>query len=212
MEHLIPLYEIYDHIRDIKIETLPDQFVFKPNHSCGCVILCHNKYEMNWIDEADKMELWLRENYYYRLGEWGYKNISPKIMCEKLLQGEIIDYKFFCFSGKPILVRGISDRANGHYHSTWWDLDFNIISSDLEGIQLPKPKHWDEMIKIAGKLSEDFPFVRVDLYDIEGKVYFGELTFTPNNGMDQDIPDGWDKKMGALFDLKAYDPKFIIHK
>lgn len=167
---------------------------------------------MNWIDEADKMELWLRENYYYRLGEWGYKNISPKIMCEKLLQGEIIDYKFFCFSGKPILVRGISDRANGHYHSTWWDLDFNIISSDLEGIQLPKPKHWDEMIKIAGKLSEDFPFVRVDLYDIEGKVYFGELTFTPNNGMDQDIPDGWDKKMGALFDLKAYDPKFIIHK
>lgn len=208
-EHLVPLYGVYDSVAEIDIDALPEEFVLKPNHSCGCVILCHDKSQMDWEKEADKMELWLRQNYYYRMGEWQYKNIPPKIVCEKLLQGEIVDYKFFCCAGKPQIVRGVSNRKNGHYNSTWWDLNFHVLTSDLQGELVRRPPHWEEMLALSEKLSEDFPFVRVDFYDLEGKVYFGELTFTPNNGMDAEIPDDWDEKMGELFDLSDFDPKHV---
>lgn len=219
--HLVPLYGVYSSIQAIELDSLPEQFVLKPNHESGRVIICKDKNKMNWIKEADKMNNWLHENYYYWTAEWGYKNISPKIICEKLLSGEIIDYKFFCFKGMPVLAQINQKKDDGcSYRSGFFDLSFQQLSSVkkinwrnlIEKEPFQKPNQWEDMIKLARILSADFPFVRVDLYDLNGHIYFGELTFTPENGMGRDYPAGWDEKMGELFDLSAFNPKYVIQK
>lgn len=211
-QYLVPLYGVYDSIEEIDITQLPEQFVLKPNHESGRVIICRNKKEMDWVRTADTLNNWLHENYYHEWGEWGYKNIPPKIICEKLLTSDIIDYKFFCFGGAPVLVDIIGNRKSGGLYDDFFvDLDFKLIAVGEQRGEtatgnkiLKRPGQWEEMLKIAHVLSEDFPFVRVDLYDVDGSIYFGELTFTPANGMDAYLPAGWDQKMGQLFDLSKY--------
>lgn len=206
-QYLVPLYGVYDSIQEINIDQLPEQFVLKPNHESGRVLICRNKKDINWTKAADTLNRWLHENFYYEWGEWQYKDIPPKIICEKLLTENIIDYKFFCFKGNPVMAKIIGNRKDGDYDLCSVDLDFNFITGkDPEFYkEQGKPKHWNEMIRLAKVLSEDFPFVRVDLYDVKGKVYFGELTFTPANGMDSNLSTEWDKKMGDLYDLSVYD-------
>ena len=121
-----------------------------------------------------------------------------------MLHGKIIDYKFLCFNGIPVLLNVIANRKNGHYDLYNVDLDFSCIETEKEEEfreLFEKPKHWNEMVRIARVLSQDFPFVRVDLYDLEGKVYFGELTFTPADGMATYFSLGLDRKLGELYDL-----------
>lgn len=217
--HLVPLYGAYSSVQEINLASLPDQFVLKPNHESGRVIICRDKKEINWTHAADVMDDWLHENYYYWTAEWGYKNIPPKIICEKLLLGEIIDFRFFCFKGAPILVKITGKRNDeGYYRTGFYNLNFESIL-DYQKINpfnlirespFYKPEHWEEMIAIARILSADFPFVRVDLYNLEGKVYFSELTFTPENGMERDYPFDWDKKMGDMFDLTALNPMYVL--
>lgn len=205
-EHLVPLLGVYDSVEEIDISKLPKEFVFKPNHESGRVILCHNKDEINWRKKADVMQNWLRENYYYQTGEWQYKNIPPKILCEKMLHGDIIDYKFFCFKGEPVIVSIIKDRENTKYFKdVFTDLQCNVLAAGKGNYgSVIKPEHWEEMIGIAKILSKDFPFVRVDLYDLEGKVYFGELTFTPADGMDAYLSWELDKRLGDLYDVHGW--------
>lgn len=202
--HLVPLLGVYDRVEDIDLDELPEEFVLKPNHESGRVILCHDKREIDWRKQADVMKNWLRGNYYYQTGEWQYKDIPPKILCEKMLHGKIIDYKFLCFNGIPVLLNVIANRKNGHYDLYNVDLDFSCIETEKEEEfreLFEKPKHWNEMVRIARVLSQDFPFVRVDLYDLEGKVYFGELTFTPADGMATYFSLELDRKLGELYDL-----------
>lgn len=217
--YLVPLYGIYTAVKEIDLDKLPDQFVLKSNHASGQVIICQDKKRMNWVREADKMDNWLHENYYYRTAEWGYKNIPPKIICEKLLSGEIFDYRFFCFHGCPVIVKITGKQMDGyHYRTGFYDLDFQLIMDEskisernqIRTEPFQKPKHWEDMIRVARILSEDFPFVRVDLYNLDGKIYFSELTFTPENGMERDYPEGWDEKMGELFDWSAFDPRYVL--
>lgn len=207
-EHLVPLLGVYDSVEEIDISKLPREFVFKPNHESARVILCHNKDAVDWRKQADVMKNWLRENYYYQTGEWQYKNIPPKILCEKMLHGDIIDYRFFCFNGQPFYADITKDDRNGGVHKEIFvDMQFEYIA---KGVGNPafsafkKPDQWEEMMQIARILSEDFPFVRVDLYNLEGKVYFGELTFTPADGMDAYLPRELDKTMGDLYDVYAW--------
>lgn len=202
---------MYDSVDEIDLAVLPDKFVLKPNHSSGKVLICRDKRKINWIKAADIMRNWLRENYYDLTGEWGYKDIPPKIMCEKLLQGEIIDYKFFCFDGIPIIANVIGDRKEGGYHEIWVDLDFEslLLTQNSRGFssRITKPEHWEKMIQIAQILSKEFPFVRVDLYDLGGQVYFGELTFTPANGMDEGLSLAIDRDLGKRYDTLRWDIK-----
>lgn len=211
-QYLVPLYGVYDSIEKIDIAQLPEQFVLKPNHESGRVIICRNKEKMDWVKTADTLNNWLHENYYYEWGEWGYKNIPPKIICEKLLAADIIDYRFFCFQGSPVLAKVTHDRGHSS-RKAFLNLDFQSASMEdreSKNSLFQKPKQWNQMIQIAQCLSSEFPFVRVDLYEVAGAIYFGELTFTPANGMDSEIPDGWDLKMGKLFHLEAFNPQYII--
>ena len=214
--HLVPLLGVYDRVEDIDLDELPEEFVLKPNHESGRVILCHDKSKIDWRKQADVMKNWLRENYYYQTGEWQYKDIPPKILCEKMLHGEVTDYRFFCFCGEPFGVKITGGgRVEGHSRKiAFCSLDFDLIkmtdekNNPIDENMFEKPPHWNEMVRIARVLSQDFPFVRVDLYDLEGKVYFGELTFTPADGMDKYLPDGWDRKLGEQYDFSLFWEEF----
>lgn len=189
--------------------------MLKPNHSSGRVILCRDKEKLNKHDTSKKLTEWLKENFYYQNGEWVYKDIKPKIICEHLLQGEIIDYKFLCFHGVPRLLFTCSERETG-LKVTFFDMDFKrlpfIRKHPASDKVIKKPVFFEQMVKFAEILSQRFPFVRVDFYENEGQLYFGELTFFPGNGMEWFKPVEWDKKLGDLLDLSKVNTKYIIRK
>lgn len=211
-KYLVPLYGVYDHAEDIDLDSLPNQFVLKPNHSSGRVILCRDKSKLNWRKNVKILSEWLRENYYYQGGEWVYKKIKPKIICEHLLRGEMIDYKFLCFHGEPKMLFTCSERESA-LKVTFFDMNFKklpFIRKYPSSDKVKKPAFFDDMVRCAKILSKEFPFVRVDFYENEGRLYFGELTFFPGNGMEWFEPIEWDKKVGDLLDLSKIDKKNII--
>ena len=205
--YLVPLLGVYNSVEEVKLADLPEEFVLKPNHLSGEVLICKDKEHFDWSAARKRMKKWLKTNYYYQTGEWGYKDIQPRILCEKLLQENIIDYKFFCFNGRPTLVDVIGNRRkNKTYNDIFVDLNFDLIAVGANtggGLEVQRPKNWEEMIHIAQILSKDFPFVRVDLYD-EGQIFFGELTFSPANGMDAEMAEELDKRLGQLYDVDSF--------
>ncbi|WP_368895324.1 ATP-grasp fold amidoligase family protein [Priestia megaterium] len=205
-EYLIKQYGVYENPKDINLDVLPEQFVLKPNHGAGKVIICTNKLKMNWKKEFKKMRYWMKENYYYVGGEWQYKHIKPLIICEKLLEENIVDYKIFCFDGKPKFIQVIGNRKDGNYYSNYYDLNWGLI--DIDRVDhgnskevIPKPTKLKEMLEISKEISSDFPFVRVDLYEVGGRIYFGETTFTPANGLAKFNPDKYDQIFGSYLKL-----------
>lgn len=211
-EYLTPIYGVWDSADDIDPSKLPKQFVLKPNHSSGRVIICKDKDVLNWNVEFAKLWKWMKENYYYQNGEWVYKNINPKIICEKLLSGEMIDYKLMCFHGEPRLLFTCSDRESD-LKVTFFDLEFNklpFIRKYKSSDSIKKPQKFEEMIELSKILARDFPFVRVDFYENQGNLYFGELTFFPGNGLEWFEPFEWDKKIGDMLDLSRIEKEHII--
>lgn len=213
-KYFIPIYHIYNHIEDIEASELPESFVLKPNNSSGEVIMCSDKSKLAWGEVKNKLADWLHSNYFYVNGEWQYKNIIPQIICEKLLEGDIVDYGFFCFDGKPFICNAVykDDRETGKgYTECFYNLDFQQLDlrQDAQIKKVAKPLNWDKMIEIARKLSYGFPFVRVDLRECEGHIYFGELTFTPADGMEPFHPDDWDLKLGNQINLDKIPSEFL---
>lgn len=203
--YLVPLLGVFDSVNEIDLDKLPNQFVLKPNNASGEIIICHNKMQMDWRSQRQKLERWLKNNYYYKTGEWGYKNIKPKIICEKLLPGDIIDYRFSCSRGEPLLCNLTIDAGHSD-RQAYVDMTFQSVKDRFgrNNVFFKKPKEWEEMCRIAKTLSADFPFIRVDLYNIKGKIYFGELTLSPSNGMDKYLPDKWNKILGEKYDLTPF--------
>ena len=212
--YLVSLIGVYHSADEIDFARLPSAFVLKPNHESGEVLICKDKTRFDCKNAKKMMDRWMKENYYYHSAEWHYKNIPPKILCERLLPGDIVDYRFFCFAGQPVLCNITADR--GHTaRQGYVDADYQVVAdrmgrADGAVLNALRPKHWEQMLRMASILSEDFPFVRVDLYEIEGHLYFGELTFTPSNGMDLYLSVEWDKKMGEMYDLSTYNKKYVI--
>lgn len=210
-EYLAPVYGIYDAVDEIDLDALPNEFVFKSNHASGHVILCKDKSKMDWPKEFIKMEKWLLTNYFYTSGERYYRDITPKIICEKLHPGEIIDYKFVCFNRKPQYFYACSDRGKGT-KINFLDLEFKPLpfrKKELPKDNLKKPENFEKMVELAETLAQDFPFVRVDFYDIDGKIYFGELTFCPGGGLNPFVPPEWDLKVGEMIDLSLAKKEFV---
>jgi len=213
-KYLVPLLGVWDSPDEINFDLLPNQFVLKCNHNSGegmCV--CRTKEKIDIPTVKKKLRHALSKNYYYGGREWSYKNVHPRILCEQFIvdndpnntAGTLIDYKFYCFNGEPkflyVGVDDISSGTKGDAKLSFVDLDWKtppFYRTDHEPIpvDVEKPERFDEMIKIAKDLSKGFPFVRVDLYWVNEKIYFSEMTFYPGAGYGFFSPEEWEKRLG----------------
>ena len=208
-QYLIPLLGRWDRFEDIDFDTLPNQFVLKCNHDCASVIICRDKSTFDKEAARAKLTKSLKRNYYYGYAEWQYKDIIPCIIAEKYLHDvnseELCDYKFQCFSGKPYSCRIDIGRFTDHRRNVY-DMEWNLLpwqkghyhNSD-EAID--KPENYEEMVWVAERLSDGLRQVRVDLYNVGGRVYFGELTFTNGGGFEVFVPEEYDRVLGDMWDI-----------
>ena len=210
-EYIIPTLGVWNAFDDINFENLPEQFVLKCTHDSGGLVICTNKKQLNLDNARTKINKSLKTNYYKLFREWPYKNVIPRIVAEKFMvdnaTGELRDYKFYCFDGVVRALGIYSDRGTGKTtKADYCDRDFNWL--DLKwgyehATERPeKPLLYDKMIEIAESLSQGFPEVRVDLYQCNNRVYFGELTFFDGGGFDGFEPDSWDEIFGSWIALK----------
>lgn len=208
-EYLIPILGVYDNFDDIDFDTLPNQFVIKCNHDSGGVAICKDKATFDIEKARDKINHSLKKNYYYNGREYPYKNIKPKVVIEAYMEDqkekELIDYKIMCFNGIPQMSFTCSERYKDGLKVTFFDLDWNKLPFErhypASKVDIKRPKNYDKMLEFSTKLSKNIPFVRVDWYEINGRLYFGELTFYPGSGMEEFNPEYWDEKIGRLIDL-----------
>ena len=185
-EILNELYGVYENVEQIKFDTLPEKFALKCTHGCAYNIICKNKKYLNIEETKKKISDWLKEKYGYATQELHYTKIKPRIIAEKYLCDEKdrmpLDYKIYCFNGKAKCILVCSEREE-KLRLSYYDLNWNRVKYEKDSWSskedIRKPDNLQKMIVYAEKLSRDFPFVRVDLYNDKGKIIFGELTFTP---------------------------------
>ena len=210
-EHVPELYQVCDKFEDIDFSTLPNQFAIKCNNGSGTNILVRNKDDIDYDAISKEISTWKEVKTICTGREWAYKNIEPKIVVEELLvstdgtqDGALNDYKFLCFNGEPKVLwvdigRGV-DHRRAFYDMDWNDLGVVSNRTKLEE-PLQKPFGFERMLEIAKLIAKDFPFVRVDLYNVNQKIYVGELTFYPWSGCVQFTPDSFDFGLGEYFEL-----------
>lgn len=210
-EYIIPTLGVWEKFEDIDFNKLPKQFVLKCTHDSGGLVICKDKSKLNMEEIKKKINKSLKRNYYYSGREWPYKNVKPRIIIEKYMatdkQTELIDYKFFCFNGEPKFLyvsEGLSDHSTAKI--SFANMNYELLEfyrKDYKPfIELPKkPVNFEEMKELAKKLSKNIPFVRVDFYNVEGKIYFGELTFYPCSGYIPFEPKEYDEILGDMLEL-----------
>lgn len=209
-ELLNDLLGVYQKAEDIDLESLPDQFVIKGSHGSGFNVIVREKKDLNWRQTKLLLNSWMHQNIAWGGREWVYLNMPRHLIVEKYLEdetGELRDYKFFCFNGKPAFMQLEVGRYTDHNTRNFYDMNWNLMPFGKElphnpDIDIPKPAMFVEMKKIAGDLCRPFQFVRVDLYQVGGKVYFGELTFFPAGGAPDFVPSEYDEIVGEMWDLK----------
>lgn len=215
-EYIIPTLGVWDSFDEIDFNKLPNQFVLKTNNgggNCG-VIICTDKTKLNKKKARIKLKKSLKSSIYKRYREWPYKNVNPKIFAEQYMidksdinKGGLSDYKFTCFNGDADNVMVCLDRQSGSPKFYFFDREWHLMPLNVRGkntdpsFKLPKPACMDEMFQIAGKLSEGLPFARVDLYCVNNRPYFGEITFYPASGFDPNILPETEKYFGDKIDL-----------
>ena len=208
-EYLIPLLGVYDSFDEIDFSKLPDRFVLKCTHDSGSNVICRDKSKLDIGTTRAKLNKHLSRNYFWQGREWPYKNVKPRIVCEKYMVDEsgieLKDYKIFCFDGEPKLIQVDFDRFRDHKRNIY-DLDWNLVDLTIKYPRDPnktiaRPDKLDEMLDVARKLSAGIPHVRVDLYSIGDKIYFGELTFTHGAGYEPFYPESYNELFGSWLKL-----------
>lgn len=208
-DYIIPTLGLYDSVDEIDFDTLPDSFVLKCTHDSGGVVLVRDKSRLDVAAARKKLQQTMEKNYFYGGREPHYRDITPRIIAEPFLQddgaGQLLDYKFFCFDGEAKALFIASDRASGNVKFDYFDADYKSLdirqpypNSD---VRPEKPERYDQMLDIAQKLAQGHPHVRVDLYQVNGRVYFGELTFYHFGGMEPFTPEKWDRVFGDWLTL-----------
>lgn len=203
---IVPLYGVYDTFEQINFDKIPKQFVLKATHGCDMNLICTDKAELSLEAVKKKVNFWLHMNLAYMALELHYSYIQPRILCEKNLdtEGGIIDYKFHCHNGQVLFVLVCSERSDGNYRDVfmpdWTPRPEVVVNAKCNPSGIKKPASYERMLEIAKKLSEEFPFVRVDLYEVNGKIYFGELTFTPAAGILEHFSDEFLLEQGELWE------------
>lgn len=208
-QYIIPTLGVWDNFDDINFKELPNQFVLKCTHDSGGIVICKNKEELNIKEAKKKLQKHLLNNFYNFGREWPYKNVKPRIIAEKYMvdesQKELKDYKIFCFHGEPKMIQVDTGRFSNHRRNIYdinWNLQNIRAEHDCElETKIEKPVKLDEMLEIAKFLSKDIPHVRVDLYSIKDKIYFGELTFYHGSGIEKIGTTEDELKIGKWLDL-----------
>lgn len=218
-EYVIPTLGVWERPEDIEWESLPNQFVLKTTHGGGSVgvVICRNKETFDKEKAIRLLKKSLKQDIYAELREWPYKNVRKRIIAEPLMvndgqeNGDLPDYKFFCFNGEPHYCQVIKDRHTEEtidfFDVDWQHQEFvglNPAAGPAAGpaaVCPSKPLLYDKMLQIAKMLSENTPFSRIDLYEIKGKVYFGEITFYPASGMGVFRPDKYNEVLGQMINL-----------
>ncbi len=210
-EYIIPTLGVWEKFEDIDFDALPKQFVLKCTHDSGGLVICRDKKQLDLEDARKKINKSLKRNYYWHTREWPYKNVKPRIIAEQYMEDsvtkELRDYKFFCFNGKMKVMFIASERYNEATETRFdfFDRDFQHLDfrNGHPNADVPpaKPEKFEEMCVLAEKLSDNLPLLRVDFYDVDGKIYFGELTFSHWGGMMPFEPEEWDRKLGDWIEL-----------
>ena len=204
-KYLVPLLGVYDSFDEIDFSKLPEKFVIKCNHDSGSAYVCENKDNVNIKSLKLQYDFYLKRDFSLCTFETHYHNIKPRILIEQYLEKDINDYKFLCFHGKIYYVWVDFDRFTNHKRNIYdlnWNLqEFNQMCYGNYLNEFNKPNNFDEMIEIVKKLCEGFDQVRVDLYDVDGQIYFGEMTFTNGSGLEPIKPSSYDKMLGNLWGL-----------
>lgn len=210
-EYVIPTLGVWDSFDEIDFDKLPEQFVLKCTHDSGGLVICTDKSAFDVSSARIKLNKSLKTNYYWTKREWPYKNVKPRIIAEKYMQDtetrELRDYKFFAFNGDVKALFIATERANEHEETKFdfFDAEFNHLpftNGHPNAMQLPKkPENFELMKQLAEKLSGGIPHVRVDFYEVDGKVYFGEITFFHWSGLMPFEPEEWDSLFGDWITL-----------
>lgn len=212
-DYLIPLLGVWDDPNEINFENLPNQFVLKCNHNSGLgMCICKDKSKLNIKKVKKELKKGIKENYFLRGREWPYKNVKPRIIAEQYIvdsNGELNDYKFTCFNGNVDNVMICLDRFSGDTKFYFFNKDWKLLRINKRGkeapenFSLPKPQNLEKMFDIAAKLSEGIPFSRIDLYNVDGKIYFGEITFFPDSGFDPNLLEETNLLFGSKINLES---------
>lgn len=212
-EYIIPTLGVWDRFEDIDFDKLPKQFVLKTTHDGGSygIVICKDKDVFDYKAAKKTINRSLRRCSYKVMREWPYKNVKRQIIAEEYLEcmgnTDLIDYKFYCFNEQPLYCQVIKDRNSKETidffdqewnHQVFYGLNPKAIQSSYP---IDRPINYDKMVEVASKLSHNIPFARVDLYNIGGKIYFGEITFFPASGFGVFTPSEWDYKLGEWIKL-----------
>lgn len=208
-EYIIPTLGVWDRVEDIDFDALPNQFVLKCTHDSGGLVICKDKAKLDVEKAKQKLNKSLKKDFYYVGREWPYKNVKRRIIAETYMEdattGDLRDYKFFCFDGVTKAVRVDTERGTGDVKMDFFDREKNHLPFERNhrnaDVMPEIPENFEDMVAIADKLSEGYPHLRVDLYSVNGKIYFGELTFFAANGMAPFDPEEWDVIFGEWLTL-----------
>lgn len=210
-QYVIPTLGVWDSFDEIRFDDMPNQFVLKCTHDSEGLIIVKEKGLLDWNFARSKLNKALNQNFYYIGREWPYKNVKPRIIAEKYMEddvdGELRDYKFFCFDGEPKALFIATERASNDVKFDYYDLNFNHLEIKQKYKNsskcIRKPSNFNNMIEFSRMLSNKMPHVRVDFYEVNGKLYFGELTFYHFSGFMPFEPKEWDDIFGQWLQLPS---------
>jgi len=215
-QYLIPLLGVWDNFDDIDFNTLPNKFVLKTNHGSGWNLIVNDKNKLDKNNAKVKFNKWMCSNWSFMTFEMHYKDIKPKIIAEQYIEGlgrELEDYKFLCFDGNVNYCWIDIDRFTDHRRNVY-DLDWNLQGWQQHSYKnsdypIKKPENFDLMIQLTKKLAEGFSHVRIDWYNVQGKIYFGEMTFTNSSGFELIHPHKYNLELGDLWKLPIHKNKVL---
>ncbi len=204
-EYVIPLIGVWDDVDAIDFDALPEQFVLKCTHDSHGLVICRDKSKLDILAAKEKLRTALSRNFFYISREWPYKNIKPRIIAEQYMEdetGELRDYKVLCFDGLPKLIELHQGRFSSLHYQDFYDTQWRKTTIQQLG-ETPhpgiaeKPPCLEEMLRLSAELSAGIPHIRVDWYNVNGKLYFGEFTFYDASGFDMFCDDQDDLQLGS---------------
>ena len=204
-EYIVKTLGLWDDFDEIDFDKLPQKFVLKCTHNSGGVVICKDKSKLNYLETKRKIKKSLKRNYYKNGREWPYKNVKPRIIAEEYIGENVIDYKFLCYNGVVKNMFTCSDRETGNLCVDFFDLEWNHLPFERyypnSKKEIKKPVNFEKMLQFSEVLAQGTKLARVDFYEIEGKLYFGEITVYPGSGFEKFTPEEWDYKFGDMIEL-----------